>query len=336
MSTRIHQKKIQRSLVVFWALSIFALSPQRAHAATELAGATLEAKAAVGAEICPDAEALRAQTLKLGTPRATERSALHVAIEFEPIDAGFRAVVRTSGRTEGTRELHADGPTCEPLAAATAVFLAVLLDLRPPNEPESRAEAATPLAEPKGADENRASAPGARTRRRFRYLSVGAQLSANYGLLGSAVSDSFGGEARLRLPHVELVLGGFGGPARSVDYPPGSIALNLAAGRVGLCGYLDARADHLELGACATLLLGQLSASGQGFYEDRSASSFWSAGAIGATLGIPLARHWALRFGMDLVIPFKRYTLEVERSGEVFESSPVGLALSLGPEFRFR
>jgi hypothetical protein len=161
-------------------------------------------------------------------------------------------------------------------------------------------------------------------------------MLAGYGVLGPTVSASFGGEARLRFGHAELELGGFAGPARSIDYAPGSVDVRLAAGHLGLCGYLDARAERLELGVCATLFLGELLASGHGFYEDKPASSFWIAGAIGATLAVPLARHWALRLGLDLVVPFRQYTLEVDRVGVVFDSSPVGVGLALGPEFRFR
>jgi len=336
MGTPFHQKKIRRSLFGFWALGIFALLPQRARAATEIAGATLEVKSAAGAESCPDAEALREQTSKLGTPQGSERAPLRVEVEFLANGAGYRAIVRTSGSTEGTRELTADGPSCEPIAAATAVFLAVLLDLLPASEaPALRAESAVVPAEPALLRENSA-APSARVPGLLRSVGVGAHVIAGYGLLGPTVSESFGGEGRLRFGHAELSLGGFAGPARSVDYAPGSVAVNLAAGHVGLCAYLDARGDRLELGACATLLLGQLRASGEGFYEDKQASSFWIAGAIGATLAVPLARHWALRVGLDAVIPFRQYTLEVDRVGVVFDSSALGLALAFGPEFRFR
>ncbi len=101
-------------------------------------------------------------------------------------------------------------------------------------------------------------------------------------------------------------------------------------------GYLGTRVDRLELGACAKLFVGELLASGSGFLEDKQASSLWIAGSIAATLAVPLARHWALRFGLDVVVPFRQYTLEVERVGVVFDSSPLGLALAFGPEFRFR
>jgi hypothetical protein len=337
MGTRFHQKKIRRALFGFWALGIFALLPQRARAATEIAGATIEVKSAKGAENCPDSAALREQISALGTPRGSERAPLHVAVEFLSTGSGYRAIVRTSGRTDGTRELTAEGAGCEPLAAATAVFLAVLLDLLPASE-----AAAPPMetlavpAELALSRENSAPKHSTRAPSLLRYTSVGAHLIAAYGLLGPNVSESFGGEARWRFGHVEPTLGGFAGPARNIDYPPGAVAVSLAAGHVGLCGYLDSEGDRLELGACAKLLLGELRASGTGFYEDKQASSFWIAGAIGATLALPLERHWALRVGLDAVIPFRQYTLEVERVGVVFDSSALGLALAFGPEFRFR
>ena len=62
----------------------------------------------------------------------------------------------------------------------------------------------------------------------------------------------------------------------------------------------------------------------------------WIGGCIGATLSWPLARAWALRLGLDLIVPFRGYTLEVDRAGVVFDSPPVAGALSLGAEWRFR
>jgi hypothetical protein len=337
MGTPFHQKKIRPSLFGFWALGIFALLPQRARAATEIAGATLAVKSAAGAENCPDSAALREQISKLGTQRASERAPLRVEVEFLPTASGYRAIVRTSGRTDGTRELTAEGAGCEPLAAATAVFLAVLLDLLPASEAAGTRERAAPVptefALPR---ENSASAQSARAPSLLRYAGVGAHLIAGYGLLGPNLSESFGGEARWRFGYVEPSFGGFAGPARNFDYSPGSVAVSLAAGHVGLCGYLDASGDRLELGACAKLIMGGLRASGTGFYEDKQASSFWIAGALGATLAVPLARHWALRVGLDAVIPFRQYALEVDRIGVVFDSSALGLALAFGPEFRFR
>src|SRR3954464_16043094 len=114
MSTRFRQKKIRCSLFALCVPTIGALWPQQARAATEIAGATLEVTAVAGAESCPDAEALREQTSTLGTPRVAPRAPLKVAVEFLPNGSGYRAIVRTSGSTEGTRELTAEGPSCEP------------------------------------------------------------------------------------------------------------------------------------------------------------------------------------------------------------------------------
>jgi len=338
MGTRFHQKKISRLLFGFYAVVIFALLPEPARAATEIAGASLEVEAAIGAESCPSAEALSEQTSKLGSPRATAipGGPLRVQVKFLVHGSGYRAIVRTSGRTEGTRELSADGPSCAPLSAATAVFLAVLLDLLPASEVPKRGQPAAEWVEPVPPREHPAPQASARAPNLLRYAGVGAHLILGYGLLGPALSESIGGEARLRLGYAELEFGGFAGLARQVDYPPGTVSLRLAAGHLGVCGYLGPPAAGPELGACAKLLLGQLLASGSGFDEDRQVSSFWFAGAIAATFAVPLSRHWAVRFGLDVVVPFRQYTVEVEQSGVVFNSSPLAVTLAFGPEFRFR
>jgi len=50
---------------------------------------------------------------------------------------------------------------------------------------------------------------------------------------------------------------------------------------------------------------------------------------------VPLAREWAVRLSADLLVPFRRYTLAVERMGIVYQPSPVAFAVTFGPEFRF-
>jgi hypothetical protein len=309
------------SLLTATLLSFLAL-PEAA--ATELAGATLEVERAPGAEGCPDAELLSERTLAFGTSPAQPTARMRVRVEFSRLGQRYQAVIRTSGRSHGSRQVFDDGPGCGPLATATSLVLAVLLDLRPHGEPTV-------------VRGNRSPAPSPRTAPLpvFRYAAIGARASAAYGLLGPTVSLSFGGDVRARLAYIELELGGFAALRRTVDFPPGSVSVNLAAGSAGLCVYPGRDGTALELGACGALLLGRIQASGRGFFEDREAAAWWTAGRIGATLAVPLARHWAVRLSADLLVPFRRYTLDVERVGLVYESSPVAIGVTFGPELRF-
>lgn len=322
-AARIHQtKRLRLSLPAsLAALTLF--FGGRVQAA-ELAGATLETASAPGAEGCPGAEALKARTLELGRPRERPPEPLAVRVEYRRETGGFAATVRTSGARRGARELSAPGETCEPLATATSVVLAVLLDLLPPGASEKPLPArATPHP----------SGPNAPL---VRYLAVGARFGAEYGLLGPALGARFGADIRLRLSLVELEAGGFLLPTRSASVPPGTVSAELAAGSAGACLFPWPGSRAFELGGCASLLVGRVAAAGHGFYRDHEVAEPWLAGRVGATFLVPLARYVAIRAGLDLMVPLVRLSLVVDRVGTAYEASPVGGALSFGPELRFR
>jgi hypothetical protein len=290
----------------------------------ELAGSTIEVTRTVGAESCPDAESLKERTLTIGKPRL-RAELLRIQVEFRRSVAGYSATLHTSGRSTGKRELSADGPSCEPLAQATSVVLAVLLDLLPPGESAPLPDAPPPLPTASAAKSSV-----------FEYLALGARAGVQYGVFGPSISASFGGEARLRLARVELGLGGFHSPGRSVDLAPGVVSASLTGGSLGVCGYRTVRTRELELGACALLSLARFAAFADGFQTDGDAASLWIAGGIGATLSLSLGRHWALRAGLDVIMPFRQYRPQVERVGFAYDALAVAMALNFGPEWRFR
>jgi hypothetical protein len=321
---RFHQTKFSGQVLFIAAgCALAALFSAPRAEATELAGATLDTENSVGAESCPTAEALRTRTLALGMPGATRGEPLSIHIAFRHVESSFFATVRTAGRTAGERELTAEGPTCEPLAAATAVMLAVLLDLRPRESPSAEA----PKRDEQTPEPKRAPAL-------FRYAALHAEFDSAYGVLGPTFGVAFGGDARLRLWHFELALGGFAFLDRTIDVPPGTVEVGLAGGDLALCAYF-ARFGRAEVAGCGSLRLGSFHGTGQGFYSNRSDASLWIAGGVGATLAIELTRHWVLRFGLDLLVPFRQYTPEIERVGVAYTPGPVGVLLDLGPELRF-
>lgn len=314
---------VARTLLAAIACFLTSWFPSRtARAATELPGATLETESSAGAEGCPTAEALKTRTLALGIPQAAppEPLAVHVAFRREGTD--FFATIRTSGRLSGTRELSAAGPTCDPLAAATAVMLAVLLDLRPRETP-----APVVTNEPAKPAATEGDGP-------FRHVAVHARLDAAYGVLGPAFGVAYGGDARLRLTRFELVLGGFAFVDRSVEMSPGSVEVGLAGGNLDVCAAV-ARTGPVELGGCVSFLIGSFRASGHGYYVDDGDASLWLAGGLGVTLAFELSRHWAIRLGLGMLVPFSRYSPAVDRVGVAYDAPPIAGVLGFGPEFRF-
>lgn len=303
-------------------VGVSAASPA-ARAATELAGATLEVENSGDAATCPDSDALRIRTLALGLPPTEPREALDIRVRFRRENGFFHATVTTAGRSSGERELTDASTTCDALAAATAVTLAVLLDLRP-------YEGARPSSK---------SAPAASASERgepglFRHAALHAHEDVAYGVLGPAFSVAFGGDARLRLSRIDVTLGGFASLERSVDLLPGTVEVGLAAGYLGFC-VAALRASRLELGGCASFELGRFRGAGHGYYGNEERSALWLAGSIGATLAFELSRHWAVRLGAGMVIPFQQQEPVVNRVGRAYDAPAVGGVATLGPELRF-
>jgi hypothetical protein len=293
-----------------------------AQGATAVAGASLEAENSAGAESCPSAEALAARTLALGLPPSEPREKLSIQVTFRREGTDFYATLRTRGPSSGERELTDVGPTCEALAAATAVTLAVLLDLRP------RENTARPVTR---------SAPPARPAQRkpgvFRYASLRAEQDATYGVLGPAFSLAFGGALGVRLARFEVTLGGFAFLERTFELPPGTVDVGLAGGSLGFCA-AAVRTERLELGACASFLVGRFHGSGHGFYTDHEHAELWLASGIGATLAVELSRRWAVRLGLEALVPFRQQEPVVDGVGLAYDPLPVGFMLRLGPELR--
>jgi hypothetical protein len=317
----IHQENWRRR-VLRPVLAIVSLIFAAQAQAAELAGAVLETASAPGAEGCPQAEALKARTLALGRPRAQPTEPLAVRVEFRREAEGFAATVHTRGRTHGTRELAAPGPTCEPLATATSVVLAVLLDLLPPGAPEP-----PPTAAPQ---------PSSDAPPLFRHVAIGPRFGVQYGLLGTALGASFGAALGLRLASVEIEAAGFVLPERSVSLPPGVVTAQLTAGSAGACVFPSLETLPFELGGCGSLIVGRLAASGRGFYRDRDVTEPWVGGRLGAAFVVPLGKFVAVRAGLDLIIPLTQPSIVVDRVGTAYETSPLGGALTFGPELRFR
>jgi hypothetical protein len=111
--------------------------------------------------------------------------------------------------------------------------------------------------------------------------------------------------------------------------------VRLAAGSGTLCLYPGKEAAGVEIGACGSVLLGSIHASGDGYFQNQSDASPWIAGRLGLTLAVPLTRRWATRAGAEFWVPFRRYIPLVENVGPVYDPAPFGVSLTIGPELRF-
>jgi hypothetical protein len=84
-----------------------------------------------GAEACLDESQLRAQIeAALGRPVLAEGKDADVVVEvrIRPVGKGFVGDVSAKGKRQGERSLEDPGPTCEVLAGALAITIAILLE----------------------------------------------------------------------------------------------------------------------------------------------------------------------------------------------------------------
>lgn len=298
------------------ALAFCESSP--AHA-SELSGSELEVSRKPEAADCPDTALLTRSVGALGTAPSQPSEPMRVEVSFEHNQDGYTATIRSFGRKPGLRRLATTGKTCEPLADAVAVALAVLLDLIPPpeNKVETRAtDAAPPIDE---------RAPFV--------LAVGVRAGVGYGELGNGVSGVFSALVRLSRERFQLLGSAFWSTPRDSDFGPGSVELGLWGGGLDACFRLGASSrERLGWSPCAGFRLGSLSGRGVQFDRNYEASQTWTALVAGGSLHVPLRRNWGFVAALSAVVPLKQHRFLVAGAGAAFENRPLGLLLEVGPE----
>jgi hypothetical protein len=336
-----------RRLVIGALAAMAGFFVARPTPAMPLADGELRVQRSENAADCPDEPALANATLALGSyPQAASTTSLSVVVDLDRDAEGYVARIRTTGRKEGYREIRAPGESCVPLAEATSVAVAILFDLLPPEsespppplEPRPAAVPAVPAPAPAPKESPKPSPPReAAPAKQFASLSTEAGVA--YGLLGSAFTVHFGGSIHLALgERGEMNAGGFWAPGRSIDFEPGRVVVSLAAGRAGGLFWL-LRSDHFDLGARAELSIGSIHGEGRDFDHPGDASELWTAGTLGASGRYAFNRRWGFRFGLALVVPFRRQSFTVTTGDEApagaYESTAVAAMLELGPELFF-
>lgn len=292
--------------------------------ASELAGSAVEVQKKPGAADCPDAAALTRSVSALGTPAGQASGSLRIEVVFERDEAGYAATLRSFGRKSGVRRLVVtSGNTCEPLADAVSVALAVLLDLVPPPEPAQQVPSLP-------------AAPELEARPPF-LLAGGVRTGVSYGQLASGVSGVFSGTLRLSRERFQLLGSGFWSTWRSESFGPGSVKLGLWGGGLDACFRLGpsslARVGFIP---CAGLRLGRLSGQGIDFDRNYKRAQAWVALTAGGSARLPLSKRWAFIAGLSAIVPLRRHTFSVSSPDSKFipaaETGPVAVLLEMGPE----
>lgn len=301
---------------------------------------------------CPDAAELeeamakqRAGTRAGEAPgrkpgEGTERIEVRIARD----DEGYEALIDAP---RGLRRIRDPGPSCEGLAAALAVTLALILDeLGEGKVVEAPAEEGAAPAEPPGQAPLRPEPepdllPTLRPRRRaparpdegpvLVHLLAGPTL----GFL-TPLSFALLGDLELRMEgRLSFGLGGAWLPTRTVDYPAaaypeGEVDVSLAAGMGRAC-VRAAGSEYGVLDFCLMPALGALRGEGRHYRTNRVASEPWVALGAGAVASGSFAGRlgWSSRLGFFVPLTRPSFTV-TSRAGEAFQSPQMALLLVAG------
>src|SRR3954469_17436820 len=264
-----------------------------------------------GAVDCPTEKELVQSALALGSAPGDAATGSSISVRFERDGTAYRAVVSSSGQKTGERELRTDDPDCRRLADAVPVVVAVLLDIVP-----AEAAASFDVAPPAAPRTALLSAPPAKiatpppTAARPAppaphdplAVSLRAEATLSVGLLGGAVSPTFGGSAAVTRGPWQAALGGFWVVPRDVPFAPPlpgtAVHVSLALGTADGCyRFASGAARTWETWLCARFLAGVIGGAARGFDHHYPTHEPWFGAGPVFTLRLPLTRAFALRFG---------------------------------------
>lgn len=310
---------------------------------------------------CPDEARVRARVeALLGRPLGPGPAVLKVRAEIERGRA-FRLRLTTS-TADGSRTRPFEGQSCDVLADAAILAIAIAIDptvtsraLQPtpaPNPEPSPEEEPPPEAEPPPEPEVRAPldrdappsrtpsatlrpppSPGAARPRPRGAVRLGA--GAAFGFL-PRIGPSLTGAAALLLPRAraELHFDHFFAERELDDTGRGG---EIRLWTIGLRGCWVGRAvEVLEFPLCGGAQIGSMHARGVGALQRRDETSLpYAAGnAAAALMYVPL-RFLAVGIGAEMIVPFTRPGFVLEDLGLVYRTGPVAGRAWAGLEARF-
>jgi hypothetical protein len=300
---------------------------------------------------CPDRETVVAEVDRLLRSSSTKDPAVaHAEVTHEG-RWRVRLETQSAGRS-GRREIEAE--SCEQLAQATAVILALMIDPEaamvgaPPAE---RSSAPDPPHRPELADLPRrpdpsyvpeplpaalAALPANRPATRRWQGVVGVSVLGDGGTMPApSLGVGLAGGAVLGPYRVVAGLGYF--PSRTARLTAGSLFggdFTLFFGALEGCGALiTARLVRAEL--CAGVEIEAMRGSGFGVRHPRAGTSVWSALLAGGLVEVPIVRSVAAELGVTAVVPFARPEFSFDDLGPVHRAGAAAIRLGLGASARF-
>ncbi|HEX3597558.1 MAG TPA: hypothetical protein VHU80_20760 [Polyangiaceae bacterium] len=269
-----------------------------------------------GAEQCPDEAALAERVQHIRERTDLGKAAYRVAFSRTATGLTVSITAEPSGRA---RTLTSGDASCDAIANAAAVTLALLFDAEPVEPPARPAPPPPPRAPPPKPHPATPAAPSP----------LSATLAASFvyvaGVTGAA---AFGGtlEAGVSTSRFRTSVGAlWTAPVRS-SLAPGHVQEGLVGGVARAC--FAPITGMRRLDACSGAIVGLTSARAEGYSRNETRDRPWLA------IPIELAgSFWTRRFGVELgaaaLFPVVRHDFGIDGLGVPYRSSAVGAMASL-------
>ena len=279
----------------------------------------------VGADSCPDAEALGAHVERLRGHQATGESAAY-RVSFSRRGGLFRATIRLSAGG-GARELRDRGATCASLEQATALTLALLLD-SDLHEPASEQDEPKPIELSPAHEMPVVDITPPEPERQHARVSLTLSLGGA-GVLGvvQPVVPAAVAELGIGVNRFRTSLGVLWMPTQTYELGPGNLHERLLSGVARTC-FAAARGSVAHLDLCSGIYAGLLHVQATGYTRNASADQAWLAVPVElavSTTSTPVS----VEAGVSALFPVRRNDFAIDNLGTAYESWPVGMMLSL-------
>jgi hypothetical protein len=288
------------------------------------------------AESCPDASVIEADvTRRLGEspfrPDATDSIDVHVTRE----QGEWNALIEErsgNGPPLGSRVVTSAADSCDSLALAVGLAIALMIRARASSEGVDPAQAAPKAPPPAPPPPPCPDCPKPKSPDDERHVAAFASVVGALGVLPRA---ALGAALSGRVPvaeHASFLASLTWLPEQKTTGTSAETAFGATFG--GLSGCYDTKnVARFRFSACASVLLGALHVIVWDPTPVRPGASFWSAGSLGLRADFMLARPLHLLVGVDGFVPFKRHTYVVDDAGGVetaFEQPAWGGLVSAG------
>lgn len=311
-----------------WFASLIALAPRAARADLHISW-----RAPQG---CPSEGNVREATLRTSGAGSEDRGdRIEAEITVDRLDDRWTATIHTKRAGVSAEERKLEATSCQGLADATAVIVAMtlvspatFLSFRAnPARDTVSAEPASPVSTPVPSV-TRSPAPSSR---------MAAAGVAIVGGVGALPSTAAGGRVHLGWTpgrgRIELAGTYFGAQSKTTGTSGAGASLGLMT--VGARGCWAVARTAVEVSPCAGADLQIVRASGFGAETNYDRGAAWITAGAGGLVRVPISPGFSLRADAEAAAPLSRPRFVVDGDGAIHKPAVLGARAAIGAEFLF-